>query len=526
MSNRRDALVIGGGANGLAAATTLARAGLAVTVLERAETIGGMGRAVEFAPGFRAVPTGATDAWLPPVVARDLELGSLARVDPDTPLTALVAPGEFLPLARDPALAADALRRHSQRDASAWPAFVAQLQKLAGFLGVLYQRPAPDIAATGLGDLAGVLHLGLRLRRLGRADMAALLRVVPMSVRELVDDRFESEPLKAALAAGGVRDLRQGPRSGGTGFVLLHHLVGAAPGAIRDRGYWRDRPDACVAALETLARRHGVTIRTGAPVARILVADDAVVGVALASGEELTAPRVLSTADPARTLVGLVDPVWLDPDLLHAVRHIKFRGATAVALYALDALPAPGLAAASLAGTVTLTPHLDLLERAADAAKYGDLSDHPHVELSAPSLRWPAMAPAGKQVVVARIRYAPYQLKDGAVWDGARREALADRVTHVVDGAIPGFLDRILHRAVLTPADLDARYGLTEGACTHGELTLDQVLFMRPLPGLAHYATPIDGLYLGGAGVHPGPDVIGGPGWLAARRLLRDAGTS
>ncbi|MDH3495387.1 MAG: NAD(P)/FAD-dependent oxidoreductase [Gemmatimonadota bacterium] len=523
MNDRHDVIVIGAGANGLAAAATLGRAGLAVIVLEQSGAVGGLQRTVEFAPGFHATPTAADDGWLPPAMARDLGLGVPVRTIPDIPLTVALAPGDVLPLARESRAAAEAIRRHSARDAATWPAFTAQLHKLAGFLAVLYQRPAPDIATTGLRDLASLLRVALGLRALGRADMAEFLRIVPMSVRELLDDRFECEALKAAVAAGAVRDLRQGPRSGGTGFVLLHYLVGAAPGSVRDRGYCRDGPETCVAALDALARRNGVTIRTDTAVSRILVRDDAVTGVALASGAEVSAPRVLSTADPAATFLGLVDPVWLDPELLHAVRNIKFRGAAAVVLYALDSLPQRGgLPAASLAGVVTLTPQLDALERAADAAKYGNVSEHPHVEISAPSIRWPAVAPPGKHVVVARVQYAPHCLKDGNGWDGARREALADRVSHLIDTAVPGFLDRVLHRAMFTPADFEARYGVTEGALTHGELTLDQVLFMRPIPGLAHYATPLTGLYLGGAGTHPGPGVMGGGGWLAARRLLQD----
>ncbi len=526
MSDRRDVIVIGAGANGLAAAAMLARAGLAVTVLERSPAIGGLRRTVEFAPGFHAAPTAATSGWLPPALARDLSLSVPVRTVPDISLTVALAPGDFLPFPHDSRLAADAIRRHSVRDAAAWPAFTAQVGKLAGFLADLYQRPAPDVATTGLRDVAGLLRIGLRLRALGRADMAEFLRIVPMSVRELLDDRFDCEPLKAAVAAGGVRDLCQGPRAGGTGFVFLHHLVGAAPGSVRDRGYWRDGPEADVAALDALARRTGVTIRTDTAVSRILVHDDAVTGVALATGEELAATQVLSTADPAATLLGMVDPVWLDPELVHAVRHIKFRGATAVVLYALDALPErTGLPAASLAGVVSLTPQLDALERAADAAKYGDVSEHPHVEIVMPSVRWPAVAPAGKHVVIARAQYAPYRLKNGETWDGARREALADRVSHLIDTAVPGFLDRVLHRAMFTPADFEARYGLTEGALTHGELTLDQVLFMRPIPGLAHYAMPLTGLYLGGAGAHPGPGVVGAAGWLAARRVLRERTT-
>jgi phytoene dehydrogenase-like protein len=344
-------------------------------------------------------------------------------------------------------------------------------------------------------------------------------------VHQLVEDWFDSAPLRAALAAGGTQNIRQGPRSGGTTFVWLHHLVGAVEGCVRGRGQWRDGPAALIAELERIARGNGVNIRTTATAARVLVKDDAVAGVALETGEEIPAPRVLSTADPAHTMLGLVDPVWLDPELLLALRNIKFRGCTAYVLYALDALPdVPGLDALAedaLRGVVSLTADIDALERAADAAKYGAISDRPHVEITLPTLHWPALAPAGTHVLVARAQYAPYRPKERD-WNTPRKDALADGVTNAIDAALPCFSSRVLHRVVLTPADLEARFGLTEGALTHGEITLDQILFMRPVPGHARYAMPIDGLYLGGAGAHPGPGIPGGPGWLAAQRILAE----
>jgi len=528
-----DAIVIGAGANGLVAAGALGRAGLSVLVLERHEVVGGLGRIEEFAPGFRAAPLACDCGWLPPIVARGLGLdgrAGLERAHPDAAITVAVAPGEFLSLSPDVARAAEAIRRYSARDAERWPAFAARLGRLAGFLEALYQTPSPDVDASGPRDVLPLLGLAMRLRALGREEMTEFLRVMPMSVQDLLEEWFESEPLRAAVATGGVEDLRQGPRSGGTAFALLHHLVGAPAGAVRGRGWWRADPDAFTAAVEAGARRHGVTIRAGAPVARVLVRDDAVAGVALATGEEIAARRVLSTADPARTFLGLIDPVWLDPEFLHAVRQIKFRGCAAVVLYALDALPdALGLATGSaaarpgpLAGVVSLTPTVTALERAADAAKYGRVSERPHVEISAPTLRWPALAPDGKHVLVARAQYAPYRLCDGDGWDAPRRDALADAVTAAIEAALPGFTSRVLHRVALSPRDIEERYNLTEGAATHGEITLDQILFMRPVAGWGRYATPIDGLYLGGAGAHPGPGVLGGPGWLAARRLLGD----
>jgi phytoene dehydrogenase-like protein len=518
-----DAIVIGAGSNGLVAAAALGKAGRRVLVVESAEEIGGQRRTSEFAPGFHA-PSSADTGWLPPSVARGLALPAIAATTPRV-VASVAGDGRALALSGDIGRAADAIRRHSSRDAERWSTFTERLGKLAGFLEALYQLPPPDVdAAASLGELAPLLSLGRKFRALGRADMLELLRVMPMSLQDLLDDWFESPILKAAIAAGGVRDIRQGPRSGGTSFVLLHTLVGAR--ASLARPWWRDGPDAFTGAVADVARANSVAVRTGARVVRILVQDDVVTGVVLANGDEISAPVVVSTADPARTLLGMVDPVWLDPEFLRAVGNIKFRGCTALVSFALDRLPdvsGEGFddSSAALTGTMSLTPSLDSLERAYDAAKYGGVSSEPHVEITAPTTRWPSLAPAGKHVLLARAQYAPYQLRDGAVWDDTHSCELGEAVTRAIGRVMPGFADAVMHREILTPPDLEARFGVTEGAMTHGEMTLDQILFMRPVPGWGRYAMPIDGLYLAGSGAHPGPAVLGGAGWLAAKRILR-----
>lgn len=519
-----DVVAIGAGANGLIAATALGRAGLRVLLLERSDAMGGQGRVVEFAAGFRAAPLGLDPGWLPPAIGRGLGIDPLERANSDAPLTVALEPGRFLTIPRDVARAADAIRAHSASDASKWPAFAARLRAMVGFLEVLYQSPAPDVDARSLSEFLSLFGVGRKFRALGRVNMIEFLRTLPSSVWELLDDWFECAPLKAAVAAGGIQDFQQGPRSGGTGFVLLHHLVGAQAGSVRGRIPWRAGPGAFTEAAEKAARRSGVTIRASAPVARIRVESDAVRGVALEGGEEIDAESVLSTADPARTFLEWVDPVWLDPEFLLAVRNIRHRACTAVVLYALDAAPEfPGLATRdALAGIVTLTPSLESLERAADAAKYGSVSDKPHVELTVPTCVWSDLAPGGKHVLVARVQYAPYHLRDGDEWDAKRREALADSVTAAIGRVAPGFASRILHRVAWSPRDLEQRFGLHEGAASQGELGLDQILFMRPVAGWGRHATPITGLYLGGAGTHPGPGILGGPGWLSAKRLLGD----
>ncbi|HUQ82769.1 MAG TPA: NAD(P)/FAD-dependent oxidoreductase [Gemmatimonadaceae bacterium] len=521
-----DAIVIGAGANGLAAATTLGRAGRRVLLLDSGDAPGGLARAVEFAPGFHASPLGLDAGWLPPAVARGMGMGigDLADTEPAIGAAVATSSGEIVSLSCDPRVAAERIRQFSPRDAGRWPEFVARLRALAGFLEAMYQLPPPDLdAELSLGELGPLLGLGRKFRSLGRDDMTELLRVLPMSVHDLADEWFESDTLKTAIAAAGIRDIRQGPRSGGTSFVLLHHLVGAPAGSIRARGWWREGPDVFTVTAEALARKAKVGIRMNAPVERITVEDDAVTGVVLVGGEEIKAKTVISTADPARTLLGLIDPVWLDPEFLHAVRQIKFRGSTAFVMYALDALPEmPGLAdaRAALASMVTLSTSTEALERGYDAAKYGTISDKLHVEITVPSLRWPNLAPEGKHVLVARAQYTPHTLRNGATWDDAQSSLINDCVTSIIGRAMPKLADHIVARTLVSPVDLETKYGLTEGAVTHGELTLDQILFMRPVAGWGRYAMPIDGLYLGGAGAHPGPGILGGPGWLAAKRAL------
>ena len=520
-----DVIVIGAGGNGLVAAAALGRAGRRVLVVERGDAIGGQARSGEFAPGFRAAPLGVDAGWVAPMVARGIGLELPARMLPEISITVAAGGGDFLSLACDQSRAAATIRRHSPHDADRWHAFVARIRALSGFLEAMYQLPAPDIDTTSFGDLFPLLGLARKFRALGRTDMTELLRVMPMPVQELLDDWFECAPLKAAVAAGGVRDIQQGPRSGGTSFVLLHHLVGAPTGSVRARGWWCDGPDAFARAVAGIAAAAGVTVRTDAMVAAITVRNDAVTGVVLSGGEEVAAPTVLSTADPVHTLLGLVDPVWLDPEFLHAVKNIKTRGCRAAVMFALDALPAfPGLgdSADALAGTISLTPTLDALERACDAVKYGGVSASPHVEISVPSLRWPSVAPNGKHVLVARAQWAPYALRDPAGWSAAATIALGDRITAAIAECAPRFASHVEHRVMLSPRDIEARFGLTQGASTHGELTLDQILFMRPVAGSGNYAMPIPGLYLGGSGAHPGPGVLGGAGWLAARRILAD----
>jgi phytoene dehydrogenase-like protein len=514
-----DAVVIGAGPNGLTAAIVLARGGRKVVVLDSAEEVGGHMRLIEFAPGFRT-PLNEDSGWIPPRVSRVVRASKLKRAGGGIAVSVAGAPSdrERLMISSRLDLAPEQIRRHSERDAARWPAFAERFHKFSKILCELYQLTPPDIDASSMRELLPLLGVGRKLRALGRAEMTEFLRVMPMSIQDLVDDTFESELLKAAIAASAVRDIRQGPRSGGTTYNFLHYMVGAARGSVRGRSWFVDGPDAFMKKAAETAGKRRVEIKTGTRVERIQVRDGGVTGVVLSNGDEITAPLVVSTADPKRTLLGMVDPVWLDPEFLLAVKNVKLRGCTAYVFYATDREfddPMHTLTAA-----VSLTPNTAALERAADAAKYGEVSAEPHVELFSPTMRWPQLAPQGKHIMVARVQYAPYQLKN-ARWDDNRMCALTDAVTAQVARVIPGFQDSILHRIILSPRDIEERFGATEGALTQGELTLDQILFMRPVPSWGAYAMPVEGLYLGGAGAHPGPGILGGAGYLAAKAALR-----
>ena len=475
----------------------LARRGLKVLELERAHEIGGHTRTIELAPGFRS-PLNDDGGWIPAHVRAAVGgLEPLTQVSPGVSMTVAAADGARLTLSGSPEKAAAEIRAHSDRDAARWPAFVARVHRFAAILAELYRLTPPDMDTRSLGEVLPLVGVARKLRGLGREEMIEFLRVMPMSVQDLVDDTFDSELLKSALAACAIRDLQQGPRSGGTTFNLLHYMVGAPDGMVRGRHRFLRGPTAFVDAVAEVVRAHKGEVRTNAAVARIDIRGGAVAGVTLEDGNEIRAACVISTADPHRTLLRMMDPVWLDPEFLLAVRNVRLRGCTAFVCFAVDAEIA-ARADDTTFGSISLSADTANLEKAADAAKYGEMSAEPHVEFFIPSQRWPGLAPEGKHVIAARVQYAPYHLKGG--WNDAQASALEVKVTAAIGRVVPGFEGAIAHRVVFTPRDIEDRFGATQGALTQGELALDQILFMRPVPGWGHHALPIDGLVLGGAG--------------------------
>ena len=473
------AVVIGAGVNEVVAAHYLACAGRRVLVLED-----------------RTARDDAANGWTPPRIVRDFALDRHGlRIDhPDPWITAPLPDGGRLDLWQDVARSAEAIRRVSPRDAARWPAFCERMARLARLLETVYAAPPPDPMSRQLGELARLAGLGLRARRLGRQGIEDLLRLLPMSVADLLDDWFETDALKGLLGAAGVMHLQQGPRSGGTAFRLLHHHVGSPAGVFRP-------PGSNIARV--LSELPGVE-RRDARVARITVREGRAVGVGLASGKEIAASIVVSGGDPQRTLLELVDPGWLDPELARAVRNIRCRGVVARVTLTLDR--EPGFS------TLAVAPSLDDLERAYDDAKYGRVSRRPYLEA-----RSAEPTPGGRYRVDVHVQYAPYTLADGG-WDDARRASLGDLVVEMLSPHLPS----VVERTVLSPPDLEEAHGWPEGQAHHAELALDQLLWMRPVPALARYATPIEGLFLCGPAMHPGGGIAGAAGANAARVILSD----
>ena len=520
-------IVIGAGHNGLVAAAYLARAGLRPIVLEQRDEVGGCAVTHELTPGFR-VPALAHACAVRAEVADELQLAQqgLHVITPDVALAAPTLDRRALVLFRDPAATVEALRAWSSRDAERWPALVAATRDVAAVLTAVMGQPPPSIDQPTPGDLWRLLTLGRRVRALGRERVYQLLRWAPMAVADFAAEWCETDVLQAAICARGLFGAAAGPRSAGTtaGWMLQAAMESEPAGAPT---FPVGGPASLAAALAVAATGAGAEIRRNVEVTAITVADEGVTGVVLADGAELPASLVVSGADPKRTLLQMVDPVRLPPSFRQQMTNVRAHGMTAKVNLALDELPVfpalsglPMPARDALAGRLHIGPTVDDLERAFDCAKYGRISDRPWLEVTFPTLTDPALAPAGKHVASVYAQWAPRHLREGD-WD-ALRDTLGDLVVRTLAEHAPDLPSKISAGEVLTPLDLETRYGLTGGHIFHGEHTLDQLYAMRPVLGWAQYRTPIAGLYLCGAGTHPGGGLTGGPGRLAAHAILHD----
>ncbi|MCZ6782646.1 MAG: NAD(P)/FAD-dependent oxidoreductase [Proteobacteria bacterium] len=528
----RDVIVIGGGHNGLTAAAYLARAGLRTLVLERRPVLGGACVTEELWPGFRVSRAAYVAGLLRPAVIRELGLRAhglrLLERNPSsyTPLP----DGPGLLLGRDPAANAAEIRTFSARDAERYPAYQALLDRAARALEPMLDVPPPDLPWPRLRDLRPLLRSALGALRLGR-ELPRALALLLGPARPALETWFESEPLRGTLATDAVIGAWASPSTPGTGYVLFHHVMGDTGGA---RGVWayvRGGMGALSEAIAAAARAAGAEIRRDAPVARVVVEDGRARGVVLEDGSTLTARAVVSNADPRCTFEDLVGTEHLPTDFARELATLDFKSPSLKINFALDRLPVfPGRSGSGHApaagpehrGTIHLgAVDLDSIDAAFETARAGRLPERPLVELTLPSSLDDSVAPPGKHVGSMFVQYAPYEIDGG--WDGAR-DAFADRVFALVDEVAPGFSQSVLEREVLAPPDLERIFGLTGGNIFHGAMSLDRLLFMRPLPGWAQYRTPISGLYLCGAGTHPGGGVMGACGRNAAGEILRDLG--
>jgi phytoene dehydrogenase-like protein len=516
-------VIVGAGHNGLTSAFYLAKAGLKPLVLERRSIVGGAAATEEIAPGFRCPSLAHAIGPLRASIARDMrfEQRGVEFVRPDPRLIALSADGPSLVFARDEGRTAEAIRAFSSRDADRYAEFCAVLARLAQFLDPLLSMTPPSIDSPDRGDVWELLKAGRRFRALGKKNGFRLLRWGPMAVADLVGEWFETALLQSAIAARGIFGTAHGPRSAGTAAVLLlNAAVDPAPGgsSVMIKG----GPGVLTAAMADAAREAGAEIRVDADVTRVVTNNGRVSGVLLEDGREIAARAVISNADPKRTLLDLVDPIDLDPVFLSRVRNYRSRGTVAKINLALSSLPAfTGITShAALRGRLHIGPSLDYLERAFDASKYGEISKQPYLDVTIPTLLDPSLAPAGKHVVSVSAQFAPYKLAHGRDWDVGRSELLAN-VMQTLDRLAPGITALVEHAQVLTPRDLERTYGLTGGHIYHGEPSLDQLFTMRPILGWARYETPVPGLFLCGAGTHPGGGITGGPGQNAARQILK-----
>jgi len=520
---RYDAVLIGGGHNGLVAAAYLARAGKKTLVLERRPLIGGAAVTEEIFPGFKFSVFSYVVSLLRPEIIRDLDLPRHGLQI--LPLESTITPldnGDYLGSWSDPDETRRELERHSRHDADAASVFGRLMHHMAMAVKPIIGMVPPDPASLAPSDLRGLLKLGGHFRSLGAERFHALHKLMTMSSADYLDEWFEFGPLKATKSASGIIGTFLGPRSPGSAYVLLHHYMGEIDGAFRAWGFQKGGTGGISNAIAGAARAAGAEVRTDAAVERVIVRNGRATGVALASGEEIAADLVVSGLDPRLTFTKLVEPGSLPGELVEGVRRYKFRGSSGKVNLALSGLPdftcLPGNGP-HLRGAVSISPSIEYLERAYDDAKYGEFSRNPYMDIVIPSMIDPGMAPPGKHVMSIFVQYAPYALNGG--WTDAKREAFGDAVVNTLERYAPNIKSLILHRQVLTPADIERITGLSEGNIFQGELALQQLFFLRPVPEWAKYRTPIHGYWQCGAGTHPGGGIMGASGRLAALEILR-----
>ncbi|MFN2105183.1 MAG: phytoene desaturase family protein [Candidatus Promineifilaceae bacterium] len=530
MNNKYDAIIIGAGHNGLVAAAYLAKAGKKVLVLERRHLVGGATVTEELYPGFKFTVFSYVVSLLRPDIIRDLRL-------PEHGLTVLPLESTLTPLPDGDYLYRDGdhyrtlrdIARHSECDAGAYDEYSRSMYFMAKAVKYILSIIPPDPTSWNPGQWLDLLDMARHFLNLGEEQFYMLAKLMTMSSADFLQQWFESDPLLGTMSASGIIGTFLGPRSPGTAYVLLHHYMGEIDGAFRAWGFAKGGTGGIANAIARAAESFGAEIRCDAPVAQIIVKNGRAVGVALENGDEIYADAVASSLDPKKTFLQLVEADELPSELVSSIRKFDVRGSSGKVNLALDALPdlacMPGssqfgIKARALAGAISISPSVDYIERAYDAAKYGKIPERPFIDAIIPSLIDPDMAPPGKHVMSCFVQYAPYHLNGG--WTDEKREQFGDVVVDTLAQYMPNIKDIILHRQVLTPPDIERIAGITGGNIFHGELSLSQLFFLRPAAGWARYRTPVKGYYQCGSGTHPGGGIMGTPGQFGAREILKD----
>jgi len=524
-SSKYDAIVIGGGHNGLTTAAYLARAGKKVLVLERRHVLGGAAVTEEVFPGFKFSVCSYVVSLLRPEIIRDLDLPrhGLEILPLDGTFTPMPS-GDYLWRVNDHGKTHREIARHSKLDAEAYDEFGKAMQAMCRFVKPILSMVPPDPATLRPKELMKLLFIGRRFQGMTSEDKYNQVQLMTMSAIDFLDQWFETDVLKATMSASGIIGTFLGVRSPGTAYVLLHHYMGEIDGAFRSWGFARGGTGAISNAIADAAREAGAEIRTQAPIAKIMVKNSKATGVVLADGDEIYADIISSSVDPRLTFTKFIEDGTLPVEFLEEVNRYKFRGSSGKVNLALDALPSfkcmPG-PGAHLRGAISISPNVEYMERAYDDAKYGNFSRRPYIDMVIPTLTDPSVAPPGKHIMSCFVQYAPYKLRPGLNWDD-QKEAFGDNVINTIAEYAPNIKDIILHRQVVTPLDLEREFGLSEGNIFQGELSLEQLFFLRPVPGWAQFRTPIKNLYMCGSATHPGGGIMGGPGRLAALEILKD----
>ena len=519
-----DAIIIGGGHNGLTCAAYLARAGRKVIVLEKRHVLGGAAVTEEVFPGFKFSVASYVVSLLRPEIIRDLDLPrhGMELLPLDGTFTPM-ANGDYLWRVNDHYKTRREIARHSRLDAEAYDEYGKAMIEMGRFAKPILAMTPPDPTSLDPRGVLELLSIGKRFRAMRQHDRINQIQLLTMSAVDFLDQWFETDVLKATMSASGIIGTFLGVRSPGTAYVLLHHYMGEIDGSFRSWGLSRGGTGAVSNAIGAAAREFGAEIRLEAPVVQILNKGNRATGVVLENGDELTADVVVSSVDPNLTFMKFLAPHLLPDEFVEGVRRYKYRGSSGKVNLALDALPnftaKPGVGP-HLRGAISISPSIDYMEQAYDDAKYGRFSRRPYMDIVIPSLTDSSVAPPGKHVMSCFVQYAPYHLKSGT-WD-EQREAFGDAVIDAIAEYAPNIKDIILHRQVLTPLDIERTFGLTEGNIFQGELTLEQLFFLRPVPGWAQYTTPVERLYMCGSATHPGGGIMGAPGKNAAERILRE----